>query len=121
MRKTMRNALVAAAVLTPLVGAITVAQTTSKPATYITKEEIDTVNKTPGVDRTIQVVDIGPENFAVGIIHRGSTRNPPAGGRAGGGAARSTTPAAPDCGMLTGSPARPIPDGLYHESQTGGC
>ena len=40
-------------------------------AYYITKEQVDTVNKTPGVDRTIQVMDIGDQHFSVGIIHRG--------------------------------------------------
>ena len=42
----------------------------TKAATYITKEEVDVVNKQPGTDRTIRVLDIGHENFAVGIIHR---------------------------------------------------
>jgi mannose-6-phosphate isomerase-like protein (cupin superfamily) len=121
MRKTMRNALVVAAALIPLLGAVTVAQMNSKPATYITKEEVDTVNKTPGVDRTIRVVDIGPENFAVGIIHRGSTRTPPAGGAGGGGGARGGAQAAPDCGMLTGNPAPAgTPSGIAHDSQTEG-
>src|SRR6266700_4716923 len=60
-----------------------------KSATYITDEEIKAVNALPGVDRTIKVVDIGPENFAVGIIHRGATGAArgaaPAGGGAGAG------------------------------------
>src|SRR6059058_3136065 len=59
----------------------------SKGATYITDEEVKQVNALPGVDRTIRVVDIGPENFAVGIIHRGAT-----------GAARGAAPAAPAAG-----------------------
>src|SRR5437870_13049761 len=62
-------------------------------ATYITDEEVKTVNALPGVDRTIRVVDVGPENFAVGGIHRGATGAAargaaPAGGGAGAGAAR---------------------------------
>ena len=44
-----------------------------KAATYITDEEVKAVNATPGIDRTIRVVDIGNEHFAVGIIHRGAT------------------------------------------------
>jgi hypothetical protein len=45
-------------------------------ATYITKEEVDTVNKNgQGIDRNIKVVDIGHENYTVGIIHRGKTAN----------------------------------------------
>jgi len=47
-------------------------------AFYITKEQVDTVNKTPGVDRTIQVMDIGDQHFSVGIIHRGATTAPAA-------------------------------------------
>src|SRR5438132_13570808 len=60
----------------------------SKGATYITDEEVKKVNQQPGTDRTIRVVDIGPENFAVGVIHRGASgaaRGTGAG--AGGGAA----------------------------------
>src|SRR3954469_15051069 len=66
----------------------------SKGATYITDEEVKQVNALPGIDRTIRVVDIGPENFAVGIIHRGATgaaargAAPGGGAAAGGGAAR---------------------------------
>lgn len=123
MRKSLRNALVvttAAAAFSSVAGVVTVAQSTSKPATYITKEDIDTVNKTPGVDRTIQVLDIGHENFAVGIIHRGSTRNPPAAGAARGAAPAAPAAAPQPCGMA-GEPAPAgSPTGLYHDSQTEG-
>src|SRR5438045_9499774 len=74
--------------------AIVFAQSGTKPtaATYITDEEVKSVNALPGVDRTIKVVDIGPENYAVGVIHRGATGARGAGGggapAAGGGAAR---------------------------------
>jgi len=45
-------------------------------ATYITREEIEAVAKAEPVgDRTLRVVDIGHENFAVGIVHRGRTVN----------------------------------------------
>src|SRR5437588_6841446 len=56
-------------------------------ATYITDEEVKKVNSQPGVDRTIRVVDIGNENFAVGVIHRGATGARGAGAGGGGGAA----------------------------------
>src|SRR5580765_6841112 len=81
MTKTVLNALAIAAVLTP---AVLLAQA-PKSATYITDEEVKAVNATPGIDRTIKVVDIGPENFAVGIIHRGAS---------GAAAARGAAPAA---------------------------
>src|SRR6476620_1492703 len=45
-------------------------------ATWITTEGVNTVNKNgPGTDRLIKVVDIGHENFAVGIVHRGKIVN----------------------------------------------
>jgi hypothetical protein len=63
------------------------AQNAPKAATYITAEEVQTVNKQPGTDRTIRVVDVGPENFAVGIIHRGASGAAARGaGAAAGGA-----------------------------------
>jgi hypothetical protein len=74
MRIIMRNVLIAVVSLIPVVA---ISQSgSSRPATYITKEEVDTVNKQPGVDRQIKVVDIGSENFAVGIVHRGATGAP---------------------------------------------
>src|SRR5438093_12715001 len=88
----MKNALCylfgTAFILAPVV---TLAQSKPTAATYITDEEVKAVNALPGIDRTIKVVDIGPENFAVGVIHRAA----PAAGRgaaagAGAGAARGT-------------------------------
>ena len=91
----------------------------SKAATYITKEEIDTVNKQPGGDRQIRVVDIGHENFAVGIVHRGATGAPAAGG--GGAAARANTPPAEPCGEKSATPPPSgAPNGLTHDQQTEG-
>jgi mannose-6-phosphate isomerase-like protein (cupin superfamily) len=76
------------AVLITAVPAVAFAQS-PKSATYITDEEVKKVNALPGIDRTIRVVDIGSENFAVGIIHRGATgaRGTTAGGAGGGRAA----------------------------------
>ncbi len=92
----------------------------SKPATYITKEEIDIVNKQPGVDRQIKVVDIGHENFAIGVVHRGATGAAAAGG-AGGTAARANTPAPEPCGEKSATaPPAGAPNGLTHDSQTEG-
>ena len=70
-------------------------------ATYITDEEVKAVLATPGIDHTIRVVDIGNENFAIGIIHRGPTATPAAAG-AGGRA----MPAASPCGdQMSSAPA----------------
>ena len=89
MKRTILNAAAVAMALAPAVG---LAQSKPTSATYITDEEVKTVNALPGVDRTIKVVDIGPENYAVGVIHRGATGARGAGGggaaAAGGGAAR---------------------------------
>src|SRR5262245_38999495 len=87
MRRTALYILAAACALPSVVSA-------QKPtaATYITDEEVKKVNSTPGVDRQIRVVDIGNENFAVGVVHRGATgaargAGAGAGAGAGGGAA----------------------------------
>ena len=87
MRIVTRNVLFVVVALAPVAA---LAQSgSSKPATYITKEEVDIVNKQPGGDRQIKVVDIGSENFAVGIVHRGPTGAPAARGAGGGRRART--------------------------------
>ena len=72
MKKVILSVFAVPFILAP---AVILAQSGMKPssATYITDEEVKQVNALPGIDRTIRVVDIGPENFAVGIIHRGAT------------------------------------------------
>src|SRR5262245_4051713 len=82
----MRKALWGMAALTMAVAIPAVVRTQSNQATYITAEEVDIVNKQPGTDRTIRVMDIGNEHFSVGVIHRGATGGA-ARGAAGGGAA----------------------------------
>src|SRR2546425_7391731 len=105
MRKTVLRAIAIAAVLSPAVAFTQSGKTKPTTATYITKEEVDTVNKNgQGIDRNIKVVDIGHENYTVGIIHRGVTKNgvavpaagaaAPAAGRAG----RAPAPAPTPCG-----------------------
>ena len=86
MKKAVLAMLGVAVLLVPF-AVKTAAQQGSKPATYITKAEVDAVNATPGVDRTIRVVDIGHEHYSVGIIHRGATGAAARGGAGGGGAA----------------------------------
>jgi len=99
---------------------------TPKAATYITDEEVKAVNATPGVDRTIRVVDIGSEHFAVGIIHRGATGGGAAarggaGAAAGGGRGTGGAPAGEPCGEQAGTPpAGGVPGGIAHDSQTEG-
>jgi len=122
MTKTVLKGLVLAAALTPAIG---LAQA-PKSATYITDEEVKAVNATPGVDRTIKVVDIGPENFAVGVIHRGATGGargaaPAGGGAAGGGAAAAAAAPAEPCGEASTAPATGgAPGMIAHDQQTEG-
>jgi mannose-6-phosphate isomerase-like protein (cupin superfamily) len=119
MTKTVLKALAVAAVLAPAVG---FAQG-PKAATYITDEEVKAVNATPGVDRTIKVVDIGPENFAVGVIHRGATGAAARGAAPAGGGAAAAAAAPPEpCGEQSTAPpaAGSVPGGIAHDQQTEG-
>jgi uncharacterized RmlC-like cupin family protein len=97
---------------------------TPHSATYITKAQIDAVNALPGTDRAIKVVNIGHENFAVGIIHRGPTpaaSAAPAGRGAAGGAAAQAAPPATPCGQqLATLPPGATSGMFFHENQTEG-
>src|SRR5205809_5565292 len=106
MTKTVLKAVAVVATLLPGVG---FAQSKPTSATYITDEEVKKVNALPGVDRTIKVVDIGPENFAIGVIHRGASApaggaGRGAGGGAGAGAAGRGAAAAEPCGEQSTAP-----------------
>ena len=107
------------AVAALLFPAVALAQS-SKPATYITAEQVKQVNALPGVDRQIVNVDVGNTNLAVGVIHRGKTGAPPA-APAGGGApaaAGAAAPAPPEpCGDK-GTVPPGSPTGLWHQGQT---
>jgi len=112
MQWTIPCAAAVALALTP----VTLAAQTPKAATYITDEEVKTVNKEPGIDRTIKVVDIGSENFSVGIIHRAATTATAAAGRGASAAA----PAEESCGEAAASPQTGAVSGITHDSQTEG-
>ncbi len=120
MTKTVLRALAVIATLSPAVG---FAQK-PKAATYITDEEVKTVSALTGIDRTIRVVDIGPENFAIGIIHRGATGGAARGTAAGGGAARGAAAggaAAVPCGEPSTAPLTgATPGTIAHDQQTEG-
>ena len=141
MHRMMTRGLVLACALAP---AAMTAQMGSKPtaATYITDEEVKAVNATPGVDRTIRVVDIGNENFAVGVIHRaapaargagagaggagraagaGGAGRGAGGGAAAGGAGRAGAAAPVPCGeKMETVPPGGTPGMIAHDSQTEG-
>jgi Cupin len=128
MRNMFLNAVAVAAALSPVVG---FAQSKPTSATYITDEEVKAVNALPGVDRTIRVVDVGPENFAVGVIHRVATGARGAGaaagaaGRGGAGAAgaagRGAAQQGEPCGEQSTAPATGgTPGMIAHDQQTEG-
>jgi hypothetical protein len=130
MRRFILQAVGVALAIAP---AVAIAQS-PKAATYITDEEVKKVNAEPGVDRTIRVVDIGNENYAVGVIHRGATgargtaggANAGAGGgrAAGGGAAggggRGAQQGEPCGEQASTPPSGATPGGIAHDSQTEG-
>jgi hypothetical protein len=100
-------------------------------ATYITKEQVDAVNKTPGTDRQLKVVDLGDLQFAVGIIHRGPTGTGARGAATAPPAAAAATPrrstaagadAAPGqpCGAQGTLPADATGGGIAHDATTEG-
>ena len=127
MNKTTLKGFVMGALLTPVVvlaGFVAFAQKT-KPttATYITKEEISAVGAAeqdkPTQDMNVKVVDLGYENFSLGIIHRGTTHRPPNAG--GGGNANANAPAPEPCGRhMDTLPPGGTPGGLTHDFQTEG-
>ena len=124
MGRMLLSALAVAVVASP---ASLFAQDIGTPhsATYITKAQIDAVNALPGVDRAIKVVNIGHENFAVGIVHRGPTTAPQAAAPAGRGAAAAAgaqaAPAPAPCGQqLASLPSGATTGMFFHENQTEG-
>src|SRR5207237_8975410 len=129
IRKLVLRAVALAVVLSPTLVFTQGGKTKPTTATYITKEEVDIVNSQgQGIDRNIKTVDIGHENFSVGIIHRGKTVNgvavPAAGAAtnpAAGGRGTAAAPAPTPCGrQLATAPAGGTAGGITHDSQTEG-
>lgn len=105
------------AIVLSLIASVELGAQRPTSATYITDADVKAVLATPGIDHTIRVVDIGNENFAIGVIHRGATAAP---STAPGTAARSTAPSSP-CGDQTSTvPADAVPGAITHDSQTEG-
>jgi hypothetical protein len=116
-----------AAVAVAAAPALTVAQVQnngSKAATYITDEDVKTVNALPGVDRQLVSVDVGKTNVQVGIIHRVAAGAARGTGGAGGGTppaagAGSGAATAQPCGeQMTTAPAGATGGGIAHDGQT---
>ena len=119
MNNTAWKFLLAAAVLTPV--AVFAQGAAKKPttATYIMKEDIDKISASEQskqtLDENAKVVDLGYENFSLGIIHRASTRNPPPAPAGGAAAAANRKP----CGRTMASlPPGGTPGGITHDFQT---
>jgi mannose-6-phosphate isomerase-like protein (cupin superfamily) len=120
MKNTVVKVLVLASVLSPLAAIAQGAKTPPTTATYLMKADIDKVGATQQSamtrDENLKIVDLGYENFAVGIIHRGSTRNPPPAPAGGGAAAQAQA-----CGRTMATlPAGGTPGGITHDLQTEG-
>jgi len=121
MKSTVVNVLLIASVLSPAAAFAQAGKTTPTTATYIMKEDIDKVGATEQSQRTrdenVKIVDLGYENFALGIIHRGSTRTPAPPAAGDGGAAAQ----APSCGRAMATlPPGGTPGGITHDFQTEG-
>jgi mannose-6-phosphate isomerase-like protein (cupin superfamily) len=122
MKGTVLRVLVVASVLGPVVAFAQTAKTKPTTATYIMKEEIDQVSNSEQskqvIDENTKVVDIGHENFTLGVIHRASTRKPAppeAEERSAAGAAVET------CGRkMATPPAGGVPGAITHDFQTEG-
>ncbi len=87
-------------------------------ATYITKEQIDRVTEAEPIgDKTLEVIDIGHENFAVGIVHRGKTVN----GRSEAVQEGFVLPTPTPCGKrMEEAPEGGYAGGITHVAQTEG-
>jgi hypothetical protein len=130
------RALTVACVFAPLAAGAQVVNNGPKAATYITDEDVKTVNALPGIDRQLVSVDVGKTNVQVGIIHRPA---PPAGGAARGagagggtgagagagagrgaaaGAGAGAAAAAQPCGEQMTAPADGVGGGISHDGQT---
>ena len=125
MRRLVFHAVAIAVVLGPAVAFSQGAKAKPTTATYITKEEVDVVNRQgQGIDRNLKVVDIGHENFTVGIIHRGKTVNgvavPAPGAAAPAGRGAAASPAEPCGRQMATAPPGGSAGGITHDSQTEG-
>jgi hypothetical protein len=113
--------LVIASIVTPVAVFAQAGKKAPTTATYIMKEEIDKISATEQSKRTLdenaKVVDLGYENFSVGVVHRGSTRTPAPAAPAGAAAAAPPKP----CGRTMATlPPGGTAGGITHDSQTEG-
>jgi len=117
LKSTVVKGLAVASVLTPAAAIAQAGKPAPSTATYIMKEDIDKVGATEQSkstrDENVKIVDLGYENFAVGIIHRASTRTPAP-------PAAAAAPAQPCGRRLATLPPGGTPGGITHDMQTEG-
>jgi hypothetical protein len=117
LKSTVVKVLAVASVLTPSAAIAQAGKPAPSTATYIMKEDIDKVGATEQSkstrDENVKIVDLGYENFAVGIIHRASTRTPAP-------PAAAAAPAQPCGRRLATLPPGGTPGGITHDMQTEG-
>jgi mannose-6-phosphate isomerase-like protein (cupin superfamily) len=121
MPNTTFKILLAALVAVPVAAFAQGAPKTTLPSVYISKEEIAKISATEQdkqtLDENAKVVDLGPVNFELGIVHRKSTHNPPAARPAGAAAAAQREP----CGeQMASVPADAQKGALTHDYQSEG-
>ena len=125
MRSSAGKVLFTAAVLIPVAVYAQPRPGNPTTATVITKAEIDKISATEQSqavrDENAKVVDIGDNwSMELGIIHRASTRNPPA-PAAGAGNAKKGAPQTIPCGeQMATPPADAIRGAITHDNQTEG-
>jgi len=115
----------AASVVVPVAAYAQSAQgpTTTLPSVYISKEDIAKISATEQNqytrDENARVVDIGPGNFELGIVHRKSTHTPPPARPAGANAAAAAQ--RQPCGVQVDTvPADARKGALTHDFQSEG-
>ena len=117
MKSTVVKVLAVASILTPAAAIAQAGKPAPSTATYIMKEDIDKVGATEQSkstrDENVKIVDLGYENFAIGIIHRASTRTPAP-------PAAAAAPAQPCGRRLATLPPGGTPGGITHDMQTEG-
>jgi hypothetical protein len=122
MKKTLLKTIMIASVLSPALAFAQAGKTKPTTATYITKEEMDLVSKSQQSkavsDENTKIIDLGYENFTVGVIHRAAMKN----ASQAPAAADAAPPAAGEsCGrQMATLPPGGIPGGIIHDFQTEG-
>jgi mannose-6-phosphate isomerase-like protein (cupin superfamily) len=126
MKNTIVKFLMTAAIVAPVAVYAQPRPGNPTTATVITKEEIDKVGAAAlashTTDENTKVVDIGDGwSMELGVIHRGSTRNPPpARGPAPAANAQAAAERVPCGQQMANVPAGAIKGAISHDNQTEG-